>query len=1015
MKQKKNGPYDHKKIEAKWPSSAKTTAGQAKGSKIYDHKKIELKWQKTWKDSGLYVTSDNSKKPKAYVLDMFPYPSGEGLHVGHPKGYVASDIYARFKRMNGFNVLHPMGWDAFGLPAENYAIKNKVNPAVSTKKNIANFRRQIDRLGFSYDWSREINTTDPEYYKWTQWIFLQLLKKGLAYQSFEAINWCPSCQTGLANEDLEGNKCERCGSVVEKRPMRQWVLKITDYADRLLLGLNDLPWPESVKESQRHWIGRSEGALIKFPLQRKHKYVFLHGWRGHSEKFFFPWLKRELEQRGHQVVALNLPDPYLPDITAQAAYALDQTVFDEDTVIVAHSLGSVVAYRILEQLTRPIHKLVIVAGLIEPRFRDKERWETRILLNWKFDSVKIKKNAGQITILEDLNDPIILAGESETIGRAIGGQTAKLAAVEPHFCGEREPAVLERCLDEVEVFTTRADTLFGVTYLVLAPDHPLIERWRANIKNFAQVKEFAARALAQTEIERSAENREPAGQLLEGLKALNPVTGEPIPIWTADYVLADYGTGAVMAVPAHDQRDYLFAKKYQLPIKQVIEEDLPTKVEHAGQAYTAEGPLLDSGLATGLSGLPAKRALVKMAGGRLSVSYRLRDWVFSRQRYWGEPIPVVHCEACALKNPAGGGVVPVPEQDLPVLLPKVKSYAPTGTGESPLADIKAWVNTKCPVCNGPAKRETNTMPQWAGSSWYYLRYADPNNKQTLADRQALDYWLPVDLYVGGVEHATRHLIYARFWHKFLFDLGLVSEDEPFRELKNPGMILGADGRKMSKRWGNVVNPDEIARDFGADTFRIYEMFMGPFEQGGLWNPDNLMGPRRFLERVWRLADRVVAKSKRDTPDILLHQTIKQVTRDFEQFGFNTAISALMILINDWEKRGSLPLKDWQTFLKLLAPLAPHLAEELWRRAGGKSSVHLAIWPDFDPKVLAERQVKLTIQINGKTRANLSMPSGLGENEVKALAVASATIQKWLAGQQIKKIIFVPDRLINLVT
>ena len=800
----------------------------------YNHLKIEPKWRKKWDKEGINKTKDLAKVPKFFVLDMFPYPSGAGLHVGHPRGYIATDVYSRFKRMQGFNVLHPMGWDAFGLPAENYAIANKIHPEIATKKNIKRFKEQISIIGLNYDWSREINTTDPKYYKWTQWIFLQMFKKGLAYESFEPINWCPSCKTGLANEDLEDGKCERCGSMVEKKPMRQWVLKITDYADSLLKDIDDLNWPESIKESQWNWIGRSEGALLKFKIEKS--------------------------------------------------------------------------------------------------------------------NIKIK---------------------------------------------------------EIEVFTTRPDTLFGVTYLVLAPENKLVFKLKSQIKNWPAVEKYITETKTKTEIERTAINKSKTGVCLEGVFAINPVYNEKVypnqssstgrvPVWISDYVLADYGTGAVMAVPAHDERDFAFAKKYNLPVKEIVLEDKKNMISKYGKAVT---------------------------------KYKLKDWVFSRQRYWGEPIPLVHCEKC--------GVVAVPEKDLPVKLPKVKFYEPTGTGESPLAVITKWVNTKCPKCGGKAKRETNTMPQWAGSSWYYLRYIDPKNSKVLVDKKKEKYWSPVDLYVGGTEHATRHLIYARFWHKFLFDIGVVSNKEPFIQLKNQGMILGSDNRKMSKRWGNVVNPDEVVKNVGADSLRVYEMFMGPFEQEIAWSTDNMVGSRRFLDKVWKLKDKIstapnpsLSKEGRklfhlppsdegglrevdNRFETLLHKTIKKVTEDILNFNFNTAISAFMILVNLAEKEG-ISKNDYEVILKLLAPFAPHITEELWANLGHKKSIHLESWPKYDEKKIISKKILIVVQINGKVRGSFDMPAGSIQEEVEKVALAQKDISKWLLGKEIKKKMFLKGRILSLL-
>ncbi len=819
--------------------------------KEYNHLRIEPKWRKIWEKKGINKTLDKTNKPKFYILDMFPYPSGQGLHVGHPRGFVATDIYSRFKKMNGFNVLHPMGWDAFGLPAENYAIKMKVNPMLMDKLNVKRYKEQISILGLNYDWTREINTTDPNYYKWTQWAFLQMYKKGLVVESDEPINWCPSCKTGLANEDLEDGKCERCGTTIEKKPLRQWVIKITDYADRLLADLDELKdWPENIKESQRNWIGRSEGSELWFNIV-------------HSE-------------------------------------------------------------------------------------------------------------------------------------------------------------------EKIRVFTTRPDTLFGVTYIVLAPENKLVDELKPFIKNWPEVEKYRDEVKKKTEIERTTVDKNKTGLLLEGVEAKHPITKEKIPVFIADYVLNNYGTGAVMAVPAHDERDFAFAKKYNLAIKEVISGGNIEK-----EAYTRSGILINSGEFDDLDNEEAKTKITDAADGEKKVTYKLKDWVFSRQRYWGEPIPLIHCENC--------GVVPVPEKDLPVKLPKVKFYEPTGTGESPLAAITKWVNTKCPVCKGKAKRETNTMPQWAGSSWYYLRYIDPKNKKALVDKKKEKYWSPIDLYVGGGEHNTRHLIYARFWHKFLFDIGIVNYKEPFMKLMNLGMILGSDGRKMSKRWGNVVNPDDVVKNVGADTLRVYESFMGPFDQEIAWSTDNMVGSRRFLDKVWKLQDKVIKKKKVENKsaklsetetstgkefEILLHKTIKKVTDDILNFSFNTAISAFMILVNFAETRPNgcssgreteITKSDYEIILKLLAPFTPHMAEEIWANLGHKKSIHLEKWPKYDEEKLVLEKIIISVQINGKPRATFEMPIKSTQGEVEKIAFSKEEVSKWLVGKKILKKMFIKEKILAIIT
>ncbi|MEI8339247.1 MAG: class I tRNA ligase family protein [bacterium] len=1085
----------------------------------YNHKKVDKKWQSYWNKKKVYETKDGkagATAKKCYILDMFPYPSGDGLHVGHPKGYIATDIFSRFKRMTGHNVLHPMGFDAFGLPAENYAIKNKVNPEIAVKKNVKKFKDQLAIIGLDYDWSRTVNTTDPEYYRWTQWIFLQMFKKGLAFESFEPINWCPSCKTGLANEDLDGTKCERCGTEIEHKPMRQWVLEITKYADRLLYDLDDLNWPESIKELQRNWIGRSEGSELTFKVQ----------------------------------------------------------------------------------------------------------------------------NSNEV----------------------------------------------------IKVFTTRPDTLYGVTYVVVAPENKLVQALKPQITNWKEIEKYLKTTKAKTELERTADNKEKSGVELKGVKVIHPITGETVPVFAADYVLAGYGTGAVMAVPAHDDRDYAFAVKYNLPLKEVIiperidkrnppvagkekverqnvqvvvrnpkdgkilyikykkfgwhsfpmggidggellaaaarevmeetgyknltngkvlggqvraeyfaahkdvnrvsytnlvsfdlenEERVPVSEKEAAEAdyfwadmkdmtcdfmchaemdvwldrlnngtekaYCEDGVMVNSDKFNGRKNTEIMEEITKLAGGKRKVTYRLKDWVFSRQRYWGEPIPLVHCEHCAqakftkeakltvnfyykdvwtalnngtktvetralnpeeqnryfgnvkvgdilnfeYKKEKGGKTieqkcvrvkgakiyktfadlfadkdtlsklhikkyssvidleksystfgddymnkiiknglvaweiepvtipVPVPEKDLPLKLPKVKSYEPSGTGESPLAKIDKWVNTKCPVCKGKAKRETNTMPQWAGSSWYYLRYIDPKNKKALIDSKKEKFWMKggVDMYVGGTEHATRHLIYARFWHKFLFDIGVVSTKEPFAQLRNQGMILGADNRKMSKRWGNVVNPDDVVANFGADALRVYEMFMGPFAMEAAWSTDNLIGSRRFLERFAKLQDNVTKNKKEvkmDEVEMTIHRTVKKVTEDIAEFNFNTAVSSMMIAVNELLDKKILA-EHLEMLVKVLAPFAPHLTEEIWQTTlKKKKTIHLEKWPTWDPKKIISNKTKIAVQVNGKVRETIEFNSAdVSEADAKEKAIQAENVKRWLVSP-IKKIIYIKNKILNIV-
>ncbi len=1122
----------------------------------YNHAEIEKKWQKRWSDEGIFTTPDIPSGKKCYILDMFPYPSGEGLHVGHPKGYIATDVYSRMKMMQGYDVLHPMGWDAFGLPAENYAIKNKVHPRVAVEKNIARFKEQLSKIGFTYDWGREINTTDPTYYKWTQWIFLQLYKKGLAYESFEPINWCPSCQTGLANEDLDQGKCERCGSVVEKRPMRQWMLKITDYAEKLLDGLEDLPWPKSIKESQKNWIGKSEGAELLFPLEiesmgnSKRKFVLLHGFEGSPSAY--DWLADQLRGLGHEVVIPVLPDPSNPTEKSWVEAVLGATTYDEHTVLFGYSLGAVAALKALEKMPNKIAGVVLAGGFVDPAFADHSRIFEKDF-NWSFDVSAIKNKVGYMHFLHDTTDTAISSDQASRLGKLFDVQITYVQASKPHFCGEKEFSILNYLVPSLAVFTTRPDTLFGVTYMVLSPEHAwitlAIDDDHDVLENKDEVKAYVKAAAEKTEIERTAEGKEKTGVQVKGVWAVNPATGEKIPVWVADYVLAHYGTGAVMAVPGHDERDRQFAEKYKLPITQVVapyyvldgdsaprnnvetlkrdvvdaviensdgqfllleEKDggvthyhfvgggtdgedeivaikreiieetgytdfevknkiyggvfclayrhtknknqdtfgpgyyvklqsdtrVPSEVEQGRHAFVwvdkedvrskitwphhqhiwddfiaqdpmvvGDGKLINSGEYTGTMSVEAREKMTEKFGKK-KVQYKLRDWVFSRQRYWGEPIPLIHCEKC--------GVVPVPEDQLPVLLPEVEHYEPTGTGESPLANILGWVNTTCPTCDGPAKRETNTMPQWAGSSWYYLRFIDPENTEALVDSKKEKAWMNVDVYVGGAEHATRHLIYARFWHMVLHDLGYVSTPEPFDHLEHVGLILAEDGRKMSKRWGNVVNPDDIVVVAGADTLRLYEMFMGPFNQAVAWSTAGISGPRRFIERVWRMKEKV--GSIEDSPELVssLHRTIRRVTDDTQAFRFNTAISTLMEFLNGMEKESGVSKATFETFLLLLAPYAPHVSEELWEQLGNVGMISRHTWPTHDESLAVQKTVSIAIQVNGKVRGEIIVDAGASREEVEKLSRELPNVTKYLGGGEIRKVIYVPGKLLNFV-
>ena len=802
-------------------------------AEVYNHKVVEKKWQKVWDDEKAFAATNDYSKPKYYALVEFPYPSGQGLHVGHPRPYTALDIVARKRRMQGYNVLYPMGWDAFGLPTENYAIKNKIHPKIVTENNVKHFKDQLHSLGYSFDWDREINTTDPKYYKWTQWIFLKLFKAGLAYKKEMPINWCTSCKVGLANEEVVNGVCERCGAPVVRKVKSEWMLKITDYADKLIEGLNDVDYIERVKVSQKNWIGRSTGAEVDFQI--------------------------------------------------------------EDTE------------------------------------------------------------------------------------------------------------------DKLRIYTTRCDTLFGVTYMVVSPEHPYLDKYKDQIKNWEEIVAYREQASRKSDFERAELAKDKTGVAIDGLTAINPVNGKEVPIWVSDYVLMSYGTGAIMAVPAHDERDWEFAKKFHLPIIQVVAKNgEEVDVNEAAFTDVATGVLINSDFLNGLEVKDAKEKMIKFLEekgiGQAKTNYKLRDWVFSRQRYWGEPIPIVHCDKC--------GYVPIDESELPLLLPEVESYMPTDNGESPLAAMTDWVNTTCPCCGGPAKRETDTMPQWAGSSWYFLRYTDPHNDKALASPEALKYWLPVDWYNGGMEHTTLHLLYSRFWHKFLYDQGVVPTPEPYQKRTSHGMILGENGEKMSKSRGNVVNPDDIVQEYGADTLRTYEMFIGAFDLAASWSEDGVKGCRRFLDRVWKLQD-LMTDEEGYSKDLetKMHQTIKKVSNDFENLKYNTAIAAMMTLLNDFYKKGSITRGELKTLIILLNPVAPHITEEMWQIIGCEGRVYQQTWPEFEEAKTVESSVEIAVQINGKVKGTLGIQKDDPKDQV--IAKAKEVIADNMTGNIIKGI-YVPGRLVNIV-
>ena len=801
----------------------------------YNFHEVEKKWQEKWYKEGTFnAKNDYSNKKKWFGLIEFPYPSGQGLHVGHPRSYTALDIIARKRRMQGYNVLYPIGFDAFGLPAENFAIKNHIHPRITTEKNVAHFTEQLKSLGFSFDWSRKVNTTDPNYYKWTQWIFIQLYKKGLAYKATMPINFCTGCKVGLANEEVVNGVCERCGSPVVQKEKSEWMLKITEYAQRLIDDLDDVDFLEKIKIQQKNWIGRSEGAEVKF----------------------------------------------------------------------------------------------------------------------------------------------------------------KITGTE----------------DELLVYTTRPDTLFGATYMVIAPEHKLIEKYSSQITNMSEIENYKTQASLKSDFERAEINKDKTGVQIKGITATNPLTGKEIPIWISDYVLSSYGTGAIMAVPAHDSRDYEFAKKFGLPIIQVVDGE---NVNLNEEAFTdvATGKLINSDFLNGLEVTDAKKKVIEYLEknniGTKKVNYKLRDWVFSRQRYWGEPIPMVYCEHC--------GWQPIPERELPLKLPEIEDFEPGENGESPLAKLTDWINTTCPKCGGTAKRESDTMPQWAGSSWYFLRYMDPHNNKALASKEALEYWSPVDWYNGGMEHTTLHLLYSRFWHKFLYDIGVVPTKEPYQKRTSHGMILGDNGEKMSKSKGNVINPDDIVREFGADTFRVYEMFMGPFDQSAAWSMDSIRGCSKFLDRVWNLHNMLVDGDEYSLEtEKMMHQAIKKVTSDIEEMKFNTCVSTFMTMMNEFTKLKKINKAEYKTFITLLNPFAPHLTEEMNKVAGFEEELAYTTWPSYDELKTIEDIINLPIQINGKLRANIEINKDESQDSIKEKILANDKVNSYISGKNIIKEIYVPNKIYNIV-
>ena len=1114
----------------------------------YNHEHVEKKWQEKWEQGGANRARENTSKKKFYALIEFPYPSGEGLHVGHIRSNTAMDIVARKRRAQGYEVLYPIGWDAFGLPTENYAIKTGIEPAIVTKNNTDTFRRQLKSLGFSFDWSREINTTDPKYYKWTQWIFLQLFKHGLAYKARIPVNWCPKDKIVLANEEVVDGCCERCGTAVEKREKEQWMLAITKYAERLEKDLDLVDYLPKIKIQQRNWIGRSEGAEIDFPIAGAHaaKDVFIAtNNRGKIERFKKLLTAAGITAHIHTPESLGIVVANIEEngktlrenaeLKARAYFGrVNMPILGNDTGFYVEGEGFIDA-----------PKRAALAGESEASLSEKEISE-KLLRFWKDIATKHggKANAAwreSFVLLEpsgiirsaDSQREVVLTdtefGEAH-MHMPVRALYYSKATGKPAIQHTEEEELLEMqpvtdalkklLIPSITVFTTRADTLFGATYLVLSPEHTQIRSLEPHISNKEEVSRYIAAAKKKAEIERTAEGKEKTGVELKGVRAINPANNEEIPIFVADYVLAQYGTGAIMAVPAHDERDFEFAEKFGLAIKPVIlkktdaslsfvmgidekalrelgadiqektkdgffkilipfskldayksfirermrpgfwnefstqtgfyfifkhkdgkleEMELNEKtngiIDRYGMTFndkepnnapenvymwlaknsfykqillhTEDGILINSNVFNGLSSDEAKKKITEFVGGKLVTTYKLRDWVFSRQRYWGEPIPLIQCKK--------DGWVPVPEEQLPVELPAVKKYQPTDTGESPLANIPSWVNTTCPACGGPAQRETDVMPNWAGSSWYFLRYCDPHNDEVLAGKEKLKYWTPVDWYNGGMEHTTLHLLYSRFWHKFLFDIGAAPTSEPYAKRTSHGLILAGDGSKMSKSKGNTVNPDELVSRFGADSLRLYEMFMGPFDQPIAWNTDGVVGTRRFLERVWKLADKKDFSADSDEKlNVLLNQTVKKVGEDIEHLKMNTAVSQMMIFLNAAEQSKTIGTGQVRTLVRLLAPFAPHIAEELWQKLGGENSVHEEPWPAYDEEALQGTTVAIAVQVNGKSRAVITVKTGSSNEEVEAEARREQKVAAWLTGTTVVRTIIVPGRLVNFV-
>lgn len=1023
--------------------------------KPYDSVAIEKKWQNWWRENNTYKTLENiDGKENFYALSEFAYPSGN-LHVGHWYAFAVPDIFARYKRMSGYNVLYPMGFDAFGLPAENAAIKRGLDPRRWTYENMAYMENQLQSMGASFDWDRKIITCDPGYYKWTQWMFNQFFKNDLVYRASTKTNWCESCKTVMANEQVVDGRCERCDGEIIQKDMNQWMLRITQFADALHDDLDTLPWDHSIKQAQREWIGRKQGSTLSFPIvNKKQNFVFIHGFMSDSNSVFFPWLESELVKKGYSVQNKSLPNTNNPKVDDQVEFILNNYSFNEDTTIIAHSLGCVVAKKLLPRLKEKISSVIMIAPPIEPDFHMSPPVDLTYCTDWVFDWDAIKQKAISFEILLDVNDNKVKNEHGKRIAQELNSSFEIVTAEKSHFCGEKEFFILEKTLKNIKVFTTRANTLFGVTYVVLAPEHELVKNLKPQIQNWDEVQNYLDEVSKKSDLDRQ-QSKEKTGIELKGITVTNPANGEEIPVWIADYVLAHFGTGAVMAVPAHDERDCEFAIKYDLPFKFVV---LPSAgeignsrplevygevagikaagaIEEPGQkrinaewnylydilsehfdgilpsgkrfCTTYTGKLINSPGFNAQTSKDARKNITEFVNGTITKTYRLRDWGISRQRYWGTPIPVVY-------DPEGNAH-PVPDEHLPWTLPGDVDFTPDGT--APLARSDELKKRTIEIFGEGWTPEVDTMDTFVDSSWYFYRYLDPQNSNAFASDEVLKKWMPVDMYFGGAEHTTMHLLYSRFWVKALHSLGLAPANEPYEGRLNRGLILGPDGNKMSKSKGNVIDPDEVVSHVGADAVRMYLAFIGPFNEPGNypWDPNGVVGVRRFIERIWRLSGKVSDESSSSELEKSIHKTIKKVTLDVDRLKLNTAISSMMVLVNQAEKESSISRVDYMALLKMFGCFAPHAAEEIWQEVlGNTDSIHQQSWPKYDESLTLDDEITLGIQINGKVRAEITISPDADSDTVQSQVMKLPEVIKWMEGMEIKKFIYIKGKIINIV-